>query len=234
MSKPRRSRRKLPSDSDEYCPGRTDIEKRESRKLASAAYYARNVHLREKNRLKMRERRTAAKAYRRQWDPPKANKPPSNAGTDHEDTDAHQECVSWCGRPRLSGYNADGRSEYSCHYMDFRGVTETSAPRSYWRLRDRLASRPHSLGGSTDERVAVEVLASMVWRRSGAQELDKESDNCTDRSALVQAAAAALEALNSGPWTPPTPAEQGEWVRKKRNFRGDYLTWKELLIFAHG
>ncbi|KAJ7694514.1 hypothetical protein B0H14DRAFT_3530657 [Mycena olivaceomarginata] len=115
-----------------------DIEKRESRKLASAAYYVRNIHLWEKNRLKMRERRTTAKAYRHQWDPPKADKPLSNAGTDHEDTDAHQECVSWYGRPHLSGYDADSRSEYSFHYMDFRALTKTSAPHSYWHLRDCL------------------------------------------------------------------------------------------------
>ncbi|KAJ7831225.1 hypothetical protein B0H14DRAFT_2592825 [Mycena olivaceomarginata] len=131
MSKPHRPRCKPPSDFDEYCPGRTGHRKEGKSQIGlSSLLCAGTVHLWEKNRLKMRERRTTAKAYRRQWDPPRADKPLLNAGTNHEDTDAHQECVSWYGRPRLSSYDADGRSEYSFHYMDFRGLTETSAPHS--------------------------------------------------------------------------------------------------------
>jgi hypothetical protein len=109
--------------------------------------------------------------------------------------------------------------------MDFRGLTETSAPHSYWRVRDRIgppqtessqrslaAHSPaaDSLGSSANERVAVEALTLMA--------------NGTD----VRAAATAIQALNSEPLTVPTPEEEREWVGKKRNFRGDYLTWKKF------
>ncbi|KAJ7357907.1 hypothetical protein DFH08DRAFT_801787 [Mycena albidolilacea] len=224
---------KTHDDSEDFQPGDstrpTDSEKRESRRQASAAYYARNPQLRDKNRVQMRRRRAAAKAYRRQWDQPKADAPHD---TREESVDAREECASWYGRPYLCGVDSDGHPMYSCHYMDFRGITETSAPHSYWRLQNPASplateSSQQNLGAtsdgaSTDERMAVAALELMVRRRVAPE----EDRRALEASPAVYAAEAAIRELNACPLLVPTPQEASAWRKKGNVPLGNYLSWK--------
>ncbi|KAJ6544005.1 hypothetical protein B0H19DRAFT_1076187 [Mycena capillaripes] len=64
--------RKRIQDGDVDSKGRiTDEKTREKGRIASAKYYAKHPEAREKQRIRMAEKRAAIKAKRRQWDPPK-------------------------------------------------------------------------------------------------------------------------------------------------------------------
>ncbi|KAK6997434.1 hypothetical protein R3P38DRAFT_3219438 [Favolaschia claudopus] len=78
MSKDR-PRRKILAQDQEYKPGRTEAQRRDSHRRASLAYYWRHPEARERNRLRMRERRALTRAKRRSRDsaPVLASLPPS-------------------------------------------------------------------------------------------------------------------------------------------------------------
>ncbi|KAJ7264467.1 hypothetical protein B0H12DRAFT_1068720 [Mycena haematopus] len=141
------------SSSDDYVLGPTLAQKQASRRRASAKYYARNPHLRHENRLLMRERRwlvsrAAAKAKRRQWDPPKGG--PGRVSLTPAHIDTHE------------------GSDASYHYRDWRGATESlQTPSRYHGCRlatesSLVHSGCHRSNVSEEQRVALDVLATSV------------------------------------------------------------------------
>jgi hypothetical protein len=107
--------------------------------------------------------RTAIKAYRRQWDPQTSSGRALSVENNIESP--------WWGPPRFLGYGSDGHSNYSCHFLDFRGITNTSVAGSEFCRRNRAMPPGSSelnvptYSASPDERVALEALAMMaeVW-----------------------------------------------------------------------
>ncbi|KAJ7786796.1 hypothetical protein B0H14DRAFT_2630132 [Mycena olivaceomarginata] len=148
---------------------------------------ATNPHLRELNRLKMRERRAAVKAKRRQWDAPQ----PSKNTTGH-----HSLLLAFhvCGAPG---------SDFSYHYKDFRGITETDIAPSDFARRDSgglltTQSSEHNIAAdsvddvdhSPDERIAVEALALMAegGRTQGSTATAPRGQTATASEAVVACA----------------------------------------------
>ncbi|KAJ7799363.1 hypothetical protein B0H14DRAFT_3491667 [Mycena olivaceomarginata] len=220
----RRTNAKTRRDSAEYNPARTPFEKKQSRRVASAAYYVRNPHLREVNRVKMQERRAAVKDKRRQWDPPKPI----------------------CGVVRFRGKDDDGISIVSYHFKDWRGATESVvAPSDFYPdgayLPWALSSEANSPGDSVDnratpdERVALEALAMMAGRTS-IRESATTGPSCDtpppvqrgEPSDRVRLATASVRRMNEGPFTTPTSTEEMQWVRGDSDYDGRYLLYKEF------
>jgi hypothetical protein len=143
----------------------------------------------------------------------------------------------------------DGHSMYSCHYMDFRGITETSAPRSYWRLQNPASplateSSQQNLGAtsdgtSADKRMAVAALELMVRRRVASEEDHRcepillarfethhTGNRALEASPAVHVAEVAIQELNACPLSVPTPQEASAWCMKGNVSLGNYLSCK--------
>ncbi|KAJ7467364.1 hypothetical protein B0H11DRAFT_1921401 [Mycena galericulata] len=71
----RKSRRKItPDPNGTYSPRCSAEEKAASHRKASAKYYARHPHIRERRRIQVAEKSAEKKAKKRRWDPPKRPK----------------------------------------------------------------------------------------------------------------------------------------------------------------
>ncbi|KAJ7834668.1 hypothetical protein B0H13DRAFT_2369752 [Mycena leptocephala] len=144
-------------DSDDFRPGPAQAQKKEQRRKASAAYYARNPELREKNRLAMQLRRASIKAKKRQWDPPRRLARSKNAHNEKS-----RRSPTFASHEILDG---------SVHFLDVRGATESSLPNTAFQQQPALRpvtetsernTRAQSISPTPDECAAAEVLATMA------------------------------------------------------------------------
>ncbi|KAJ7446840.1 hypothetical protein B0H11DRAFT_1929874 [Mycena galericulata] len=149
-------------DSERFRPGLSAAERRENARKARARYYARNAEaIREKKRVGLAGA-AAAKVNKRRWDPPKR-------------LPSIQE-VSDQGRPQSSNtldpdLLTDEILNASLHFKDPRGATTSSDEDSAFRRVDMARHHPtassesnvapESIGARAEERVAIEVLATM-------------------------------------------------------------------------
>ncbi|KAJ7363889.1 hypothetical protein DFH08DRAFT_798351 [Mycena albidolilacea] len=178
----------------------------------------------------MQERRAAVKAKRRQWDMPQPSK--NTTGI-----------IRFCGVPRLRGPGSD----FSYHYRDFRGITETDIAPSDFAWQDSggpltTQSSEHNIAAdsvddvdhSPDERIAVEALALMAEGRHTARSQGSQQGStatvprgqqATASEAVVRALTSVAQ-LNEGSFTPTTPLKERSWVRRDFQFQGDYVEYK--------
>ncbi|KAJ7358560.1 hypothetical protein DFH08DRAFT_1043701 [Mycena albidolilacea] len=184
-----------------------------------------NPHLRELNRLKMQERSQKT---------PMGHAPPSKNTTG---------IICFCGIPHLQGPGSD----FSYHYRNFRGITETDIAHSDFARQDSggpltTQSSEHNIAAdsvddvdhSPDERIAVEALALMAEgghtaRSQGSQQGSTATmprgQQATASEVVVRVLTSVVQ-LNEGSFTPTTPLEEHSWVRRDFWFQGDYVEYK--------
>ncbi|KAJ7019391.1 hypothetical protein C8F04DRAFT_1197740 [Mycena alexandri] len=226
MSKKRKPRSKAPNPSGAFKPGPTRAEKCESQKKAAKAYYRRNAEeIREKNRLSIQERRAAAKAKKRQWDPPKKGKTTEQALLD----ESHRRSPSFD-----VNLVSDELLNRPLHFKDCRGAPSSDEDSDFRRmdLRRRIRTEssevntaPQSVHTTSEERVAIEVLTTMggrvdsssdgsILRRANLLSFDEASgvDQAPPaKGSIVDKALSLVAKLNELPLTPPTEREARRW-----------------------
>ncbi|KAJ7024804.1 hypothetical protein C8F04DRAFT_1192098 [Mycena alexandri] len=184
--------------------------------------------------------RAAAKARKRQWDPPK--KPKTTEQTRNEED-----------LPRSPSFHsnlvADELLNGPLHFQDYRAGPSSENDSDFRRmdLRRRIRTEtsevnaaPQSMHTTSEERVAIEVLATMggrvvggsggsheaILRRANLLSSDDESgvDQAPPRhGSIVDQALKQVVELNAAPLTAPTEREANRWVRTTFGFWGHYL-----------
>ncbi|KAJ7161944.1 hypothetical protein C8R43DRAFT_1123654 [Mycena crocata] len=229
----------LQVDSD-YRPGQTKAEKKKARARTSAAYYARNPHLREKNRVQLQQRRNAVKQRRRQWDPPKKEKA-LRLPAAQRSVDSEFDIVS------------DEKLYGKLHFQDVRGATTLSNDSVFEQVsrinptESSLSNAaPQSICPTPQEQVAIDVLTGMGERQCGGSDdsimriANQLSSHSSDEerfqaflrartvhvavpSPAVVAALATVAELNAPRLKLPTYLQSLRWVRSDFHFAGHYL-----------
>ncbi|KAJ7983278.1 hypothetical protein DFH06DRAFT_1123277 [Mycena polygramma] len=115
-----------------------DRERRAAkRREASRRYYAAHPEVREKNRIKIAERRLAAKMYRRQWDPPKM---PVRDRSSERDLSDGDELSSPSVHDQAKALSADERSSWSVDMTE--PPTEEIAHAALTAMYQKTAATP--------------------------------------------------------------------------------------------
>ncbi|KAJ7233084.1 hypothetical protein C8J57DRAFT_1382905 [Mycena rebaudengoi] len=169
MSKRKNSRKKLPDDHSTYQPRLNTEEQAANHRKASAGYYKRNItEIREKRRIQVAERRAAAKLRKRRWDPPKRSKRVEDPiSTDPHGSGLESPVVDELSRSKVFAapssitFGPLDMNEASSDGSSFAAVEQQkSTPSMSVAERPNNIRRPES--PTPDERIAVEVLASMA------------------------------------------------------------------------
>ncbi|KAJ7019385.1 hypothetical protein C8F04DRAFT_1197734 [Mycena alexandri] len=160
MSKKRNAGSKAPNPSGAFKPGPTKTEKREKHKKAAQAYYRRNIEdIWEKNCFSLRERSVHAGVVVEL--PPR---PKSVSGTLQGREDSR-------GSPPFDiSLVSDKLLNGPLHFNDYRGAPSSDEDSAFRRMdaRRRVATEssevnvaPQTVHTTSEERVAIEVLATM-------------------------------------------------------------------------
>ncbi|KAJ7023313.1 hypothetical protein C8F04DRAFT_1193563 [Mycena alexandri] len=126
--------------------------------------------IREKNRLSLCERRAAAKAKKRQWDPPRKG-------------DVQERAILEEGSRRSPSFDinlvSDEILNAPLHFKDYRGAPSSDDDSAFRRMDARrriptesseVNAAPQSVHTTSEERVAIEVLATMGGRAVGGSD----------------------------------------------------------------
>ncbi|KAJ7929653.1 hypothetical protein B0H13DRAFT_1859388 [Mycena leptocephala] len=196
--------------------------------------------------------RAAAKALRRQWDPPKPNRAIQDMARSVSEWES-----GGLDLETASGALLHGR----IHFQDPRGATTSSDEDSQFRqaeLQRRVPTESSEVpmaGASAEptpkERIAAAVLTALGGRPIGGSQdsvlkmamllSSHDSDGSPSRrrqctpepprtqtpGPRVRAALESVEELNAGPLTVPTEIEARHWVRKTFGFWGHFLEYRQ-------
>ncbi|KAJ7617534.1 hypothetical protein DFH06DRAFT_1342949 [Mycena polygramma] len=142
--------------------------KAEKRREASRRYYAAHPEVREKNRIKIAERRLAAKIYRRQWDPPKAaTKAWSERSPSHSD-----ECdVDDRGTPPPT---SDGAQPSSCSAHQTNPRAEETAHAALRAMYRKNSEKDVNVERAPLSLAAIDTYESSVSNSEGTRDWEGE------------------------------------------------------------
>ncbi|KAJ7277780.1 hypothetical protein C8J57DRAFT_1579344 [Mycena rebaudengoi] len=240
--KRKKDRKTLPDDGATYRP-RLDAEKQAvNRHKASADHYKRNTaQIREKQRIQMAERRAAAKLAKRHWDPPKHTK--TLEAYISTDVDACGVGNEVSGPEIFAGPSSVRVNSIPFGLLD--PMNESSSDKSLAAVANFLEEQPSLSSMSMaeapnivarpnsptpDERIAVEVLASMALFQAEPLLQNNNTDSVLSLAAMLNSLSSSLNvqqpaqrvgdstqeiavALNAGhPPEPPTTLERRHWL----------------------
>ncbi|KAJ7446787.1 hypothetical protein FB451DRAFT_1188624 [Mycena latifolia] len=262
------------NDSKSYRPLLTKAQKAENHRASAKAYYQRygssmpdwwmslmqdtfrHPEICEKNRLRLQERRAAARAKKRRWDPIKPAK------DSHEEPFVHPTDAQSDAARSSCSFDAellsDGLLNGSLHFRDPRGATTDSAEDSAFQRVDearRVATATSEINAASaapatpDECIAdldgilarsqdsVLQLANQLSSHSsqdsdfmGIPAQPSISRHVQDAQATVSRhvrdGQAMVAGLNAGPLTLPTDSEARRWVRRTFGFWGHFLQYR--------
>ncbi|KAJ6467492.1 hypothetical protein C8R47DRAFT_1078615 [Mycena vitilis] len=253
MTTKARARKKKPvrrtgTQGDEaFRPGLTKEEKVVAHRKAQAKYRARNPDIRERQRVQAAERRAAAKAQRRRWDPAKAHKAlaesrdgggeherliTANSSLDSERQQSRMPDVGTTGSPSPEEQIAAlALAELAGAGSDRESVQKGGMQRKSLDLvvQAPLHFPPHFSPGDGPLSLAAQAgnLPAGVTALSRVQEIEVRIAGYVTTLTPVQSAQVFVADLNASELTPPTAAEVLQWGVRPGLRSRDHVSYSE-------